>query len=260
MKTITIDSDVRDVLARSSISSDRVVLPPEQLDRKLYERINKALVAAGGKWNRSAKAHLFARDPREALGLAAETGKVVHVKNTLQAFYTPCAIADRLVALIGPLEDGDCVLEPSCGDGSIVGAIIRHQPGVYMTAIDIDREAMTSARMDWGRGRETRDDFINADFLDMPVDPTYDVVLMNPPFTKDQDIEHVMHAWEFVRPGGRLATIMSMGWRTSTRGKRKRFREFVELLGGKVIEVEAGAFKESGTDVSTVMVRLDKPE
>ena len=35
----------------------------QQLDRNDYVKVNKALEALGGKWNRKAKAHLFDEDP-----------------------------------------------------------------------------------------------------------------------------------------------------------------------------------------------------
>lgn len=254
--TVQVPPEVQAILQRSMITADRLVLPDEQLDRKLYEAVNKVLSAAGGKWNRKAKAHLFDRDPREALGLALQTGKVEHRKNTLQAFYTPPELAERFVALADPQPD-ECVLEPSCGEGALVAAILRRQPK-RLVAFDIDEPALDFARREYAR---FDDDFACVDFLGLSVQPWWvsDVVVMNPPFAKDQDIDHVMHAWEFVKPGGRLVAIMSPGWQTASRGKRQRFLAFVEGLGGEVLDVEPGAFKSSGTGVHTVMLRLDKP-
>ena len=45
-KTFKISDEVRDVLARSTITATTVTLPPGQLERKLYEAVNKALAAA----------------------------------------------------------------------------------------------------------------------------------------------------------------------------------------------------------------------
>ena len=97
-------------------------------------------------------------------------------------------------------------------------------------------------------------------FLDLAPRAEYDLVTMNPPFAKDQDIDHVMHAWEFVRPGGRLVSIMPAGW--SMRGggrlkKRRAFNAFAE--GGELIDLGHDAFKSSGANVHTVMLKLVKP-
>src|SRR5262245_41007256 len=118
--SITLDADVRAVLERSHIARGMVVLPPGQLDRTLYDRVNKVLMAAGGKWDRRAKAHLFTcgRDPREALGLALSSGAIVDQKKALQQFFTPDALANDLCGRID-VTKGDFVLEPSAGGGSI---------------------------------------------------------------------------------------------------------------------------------------------
>lgn len=251
---LNVPDAVREILVRATITADRVELPPEQLDRKLYEAVNKVLVAAGGKWDRRARAHLFTRDPRDALGLAIESGAVEHRKNTLQAFYTPTELADWLVQLAS-LQPGERVLEPSCGAGAIVAAVFRLEPRARVDGFDIDEDAVrtaaSSVRHNWN--------FLVIDFLSMRPEAIYDVVVMNPPFAKDQDIEHVLHAWDFVRPGGRLISIMSVGWTSPGRSKKRRaFKEFVDERG-EVHEIEAGAFKESGAMVRTVAIVLHKP-
>ena len=53
-----IDDDVLAVLSRSTVVGSSLVIP-DQLDRKLYVKTNKVLEAAGGKWNRKARAHVF---------------------------------------------------------------------------------------------------------------------------------------------------------------------------------------------------------
>jgi hypothetical protein len=60
--TFKISDEVRDVLARSTITATSVKLPDGQLERKLYEAVNKALEGAGGRWDRKSKTHLFDRD------------------------------------------------------------------------------------------------------------------------------------------------------------------------------------------------------
>jgi SAM-dependent methyltransferase len=256
---ISIPPEVRDILSRSTITVDRLVLPPGQLDRKLYEQVNKAIAAAGGKWNRLAKAHLFDRDPRQALGLAVETGKVTDRKQVLQAFYTPVELADRVAELADP-KPNDQVLEPSCGEGALIAALLRREFNVGIVGCDIDLLALRAAEdvaadANWWRA-------IESDFLSVEPDESFDLVVMNPPFAKDQDIDHVMHAWKFVRPGGRLVSIMSATW--SRRGgrfkKRQQFSSFVEGLDGEVVDLGGDAFKSVGASVYTVMLRLNKPE
>ena len=58
-----INDDVANVLANSRIEGNNLYLPEGQLDRKLYVAVNKVLVVIKGKWNRSAKAHIFNDSP-----------------------------------------------------------------------------------------------------------------------------------------------------------------------------------------------------
>ncbi|HVI00880.1 MAG TPA: methyltransferase [Enhygromyxa sp.] len=252
-------------MQRSTITADRVVLPPEQLDRKLYTKVNKVLAAVGGKWDRKAGAHLFQHDPREALGLAAESGKVTHRKNALQAFYTPRDLAQRVAEVADP-QPGERVLEPSCGHGALIWALLEREPDLLVIAFDIDPDACAAveANADEGHGASELPVIVaERDFLTVEPapEPTIDLVVMNPPFAKDKDIAHVRHAWEFVKPGGRLVSIMSTGWCQSDnrRGVRRRFAEFVDDLAGHVEGLGHGAFEASGTSVGTVLLTLHKP-
>ncbi len=74
-----VTDEVRDVLDGLDVIGNKVFIP-DQLERKLYQSVDKALQSAGGRWNRRAKAHVFSGDPREALGLplamAQKTGTV----------------------------------------------------------------------------------------------------------------------------------------------------------------------------------------
>jgi hypothetical protein len=78
---------------------------------------------------------------------------------------------------------------------------------------------------------------------------------MNPPFTRGADMEHVTHALRFLKADGLLAAVMS--WAVMHDGaKTAKFRALVEARGGTVEAVDEGAFRESGTDVPTVLVAI----
>lgn len=126
-KTIKISDEVRTALSAAEVFENtptgvwslRLV---SELDRKTYEAVNKVLVAAGGKWDRKSKAHLFAGDPRENLGIAVATGTIVDKKKSLGQFFTPAGLAHRIVAL-ADVRAGDRVLEPSAGNGALAQVI-----------------------------------------------------------------------------------------------------------------------------------------
>ena len=62
--------------------------PYEQLDRNMYQRTNKVLEAAGGKWNRKAQAHLFDDDAFTRIDQIILTGQVEVPKDEFNFFPT----------------------------------------------------------------------------------------------------------------------------------------------------------------------------
>ena len=82
-----IDDEVLAVLSSAEASGCNVTLTG-QLDRKLYERTNKVLEAAGGKWNRKARAHLFDDDAFTRIDQIILTGQVEVPKDEFNFFPT----------------------------------------------------------------------------------------------------------------------------------------------------------------------------
>jgi ParB family transcriptional regulator, chromosome partitioning protein len=87
----------------------------------------------------------------------------------------------------------------------------------------------------------------------------FDRVIANPPFEKQADIDHVLHAWAHLKPGGRLVSVMSAGVTFREDRKTRAFRDFLNEHGALVETNPEGAFKESGTGVSTVLVAITRP-
>src|SRR5262249_5990017 len=135
--TVKLDSDVRDILSRSSFDGTTLMLPPAQLERTVYQRVDKAIKALGGKWNRKAKGHVFDYDPREHFAAGVEPGEVRHLKNEFQFFETPPEIARHLVEL-AEINDDQQILEPSAGRGAIIRAMQEKITGFLVTAVEKD--------------------------------------------------------------------------------------------------------------------------
>ena len=97
------------------------------------------------------------------------------------------------------------------------------------------------------------------DFLEYNGGEHYDRILMNPPFERLQDVDHVQHAYnEALEEGGRLVAIMSPGGFFHQSNKAKEFREWFDSVGGEVEDLPPNSFKESGTGVNSVVVVIDK--
>jgi hypothetical protein len=73
------------------------------------------------------------------------------------------------------------------------------------------------------------------------------------------DVDHITHAFKFLRPDGRMAAIGGGGWEYRQDKKAKAFRELLDDYAMMNETNEAGIFKESGTMVATQTFVLWKP-
>ena len=247
-----VSQEVMSVLDRATCDGNALSLVAlGALDRKLYTDTNKVLEAAGGKWNRKAKAHLFEGLASEAIEPIILTGEIVSVRQELQQFYTPADLAERVIAE-ADLQPGMSVLEPSAGRGALAAPAFL--AGCLVHCVEKDERNVHIL------ASTAFEQVVHGDFLACePTAGSYDRVLMNPPFTRDQDIKHVEHALRFLTPGGRLVAIMSGGI-TFRQGRAAAFRARVAEMGGTITPLPADSFKASGTSVNTCLVVIDVPE
>jgi predicted RNA methylase len=263
----TIPAEVLDVLKRSDIGHQFLRLPKGSLSRDVYVSVAKVCEAHGGKWNRNLKGIAWiGTDNTSGLIEAMNEGKYTDHQKELGYFPTPADLAERMVnrALIAPyMTNNPLILEPSAGNGALVEAAYNvHGSTCWINAIEIDAGRCATLRGE----REAYNlplSVMQADFLTLAPDPVYDVVLMNPPFSgqgcRDLDASHILHAWKFLKPGGRLVSIAGAGLTSKMDGKAIVCRHMVQLARGTIEELPEHSFKVSGTHVATVMVTVDKP-
>ena len=254
-----ISTDVLAVLSGCQMSGNQLVLT-EQLDRQMYSAVNKVLEAAGGKWNRKAKAHVFDEAAADVMEPIILTGEYQRTKQDFGVFFTPLALARRLAERITFTHTGMRLLEPSAGMGALATAARDAAQAddescswADITCFDIQPKHVVALRA-LGLHAEC------ADFLDE--DPRdyepFDAVLMNPPFPGQADIRHVMHAAKFLKPGGQLVAIMSAGVLFRRDRLTESFRALVHARGGTITALPADSFRESGTGVNTVVVSFSE--
>lgn len=244
-----VPTNVLEVLDRAETDGPRLVLTGT-LDRKLYTATAKVLEAAGGKWNRAARAHLFEQDAADAMEQVLLTGQVVSRRQEFGYFPTPPAIVDQLIELAA-IEPGMEVLEPSAGQGAIAAAVAAQGAVVDCVELQPENGALLTAA---GYAREV----LVHDFLQTSHAFHYDRIVMNPPFARQADIRHVLHAHRFVKRGGLLVSVMSNGVTFRNTPLTREFRALMDLEGGRLINLPEGAFAESGTGVNTVIAVIPR--
>lgn len=158
------------------------------------------------------------------------------VSKDLQYYPTPRKVVDRV------LDDlriqGLRVLEPSCGCGRFLDGIKKR--GGLAFGIEVDPGRANLAR---AGGH----DVMIANFLETTPNPVYDLVVMNPPFYGKHYAKHIEHAMKFVRPGGRLISILPATARYDH-----------GLVDGRWEDLPFASFKESGTNINTTILTIHK--
>jgi SAM-dependent methyltransferase len=107
---------------------------------------------------------------------------------SLGQWHTPMAVCRRLAQWI-PV--GRRILEPSCGAGNIIAALLDagHQPE-NITGVEIDPAWAEHTR----RRFDLRVSIYDGDFLSMGFGAGFDVVAMNSPFENNLHLEFVLRA------------------------------------------------------------------
>lgn len=92
----------------------------------------------------------------------------------------------------------------------------------------------------------------------------YDRIVMNPPFSKGRDIQHVQHAYSLLKPGGRLVAIMGEGAFFQSNSAAEGFRAWLDDLGATSERLPENSFMDAALPVNTAvnarMVVIDKPD
>ena len=180
----------------------------------------------------------------EALAQCARGG--ITVISTPQLFPTPVALAQRVVRLADP-QRGHCILEPSAGTGRLIDACARSiwEWSGRLVAIELQVSLAAGLRAKY---RPEHVDVQHRDFLEVAPDPVFDRIVMNPPFTHAVDVQHILHARRFLKPGGTLVAICAGG---------PKQKAVLASVARDWIDLPAGSFASEGTRVETVIVMLD---
>lgn len=250
-------NEAQAVLQQCTVHGNVVKLPDGQLDRKLYAEVKKALELIGGKW-KGGKTYgfVFQKDPTELLEQIAN-GEKRNLKKEYQFFATPADLATQMVEMaeLGETDGqgyGD-ILEPSAGQGAIVKAIHEATEGAATVfcyeLMDTNRsilEKMPSVKL------------IGDDFMKAASVAQYDRIIANPPFTKNQDIDHIRLMYNLLKPSGVMVSLASPSWTLGSQKKQVEFRQWLVEVDAHIEEIPAETFKESGTNIRTVLIKIKK--
>jgi hypothetical protein len=239
-----------EILKNCTVEGTVVKLPNVQLDRKVYQEVAKALQLIGGKWKGGKiSGFVFDLDPTDLLKQIS-IGEKRNLKKEYQFFGTPDELAEQLVQL-AELGSYDLILEPSAGQGALIKAINKVSDAVpdCYELMDVNTSILNKSNL--------RFNYMGGDFFQNE-GKLYSKIIANPPFTKNQDIDHLMEMYKCLGPEGKLVCITSESWVNGTQKKQIEFKEFLSSVDSEIIDIPRGSFKESGTMVGGKIVIINK--
>jgi len=257
-------TELQTSLSKCIIKRNILYLPPiSEGALQNYPEVKSALQKAGGKYSKNS--FVF---PSEAQPLINRLmgGDNVNIKKQFQFFATPDKLADTLVKR-AKIKEGDLVLEPSAGHGAIIKALYRafprnmtgpnDTPCVTVDYCELMPENISVlSQLCHNKHKHS---FMGDDFLKFNPARSYDKIIANPPFSKNQDIDHIEKMYSLLKPGGTIVTIASLHWMNSSNKKETLFREWLFSIGTHIDNIGKEVFKESGTNVATCILTINKP-
>ena len=247
------------ILQEGKIEENRFYLQ-SQLDRKQYLNINEVLETIGLKWTKWKKAHIIdwltQEELENAINDVIETGEVETLKETIKKFQfypTPKEVAKYLIEL-ADIKQWEDVLEPSAWLWDIVSEIDKTNcRDIFMFELDpnkIDELIKIRDNRKW----ERKYIIDCCDFLNRETMIKVPKIIMNPPFSKSQDVKHILEAYKYLQDWWRIVSVASSAIQT----REWKLYDELRALNPEFIKLPDWSFKESWTMVNSVIVVINK--
>ncbi|SFO26398.1 Methyltransferase domain-containing protein [Roseovarius lutimaris] len=187
---------------------------------------------------------------------AAFTKRTNLPSKDLQFYHTPAKAAAKVVDHLR-YQEGQHILEPSAGTGHLVRPLL--EKGHKVTAIEIHADRVRQLREHEG----PQCSVIHGNFLNQPANPIYDAVIQNPPFFRTHWMDHLRHAYDFLKFGGQLIAIVPASAEVGQSKAHIQFRRWAEKANGgrswgMFTDLPTESFAEAGTNINTVIFKVTK--
>lgn len=250
--------DVREVLSRATCEGTTVRLPPgvDPARHEVGARTAKALTAAGALFSPRRRAFVFADLFPFGQAQPLIDDMIANGRTAPRPFRgeAPCppAVAEQMCDELALTPDWT-VLEPSAGHGNLAAEAADR--GCTVDCIELEHHRAVDIKTA-GFARHV----ITADFLTLPQQPRYDAVIMYPPFRRDLAAAHIVHAHGFLRPGGQLGALVSIGLENGVRKASAALRELLHRHGGRKYNLKGEVMAPSGRPLNTELWIVNGPQ
>lgn len=176
----------------------------------------------------------------------------IDLNKNLQFYNTPVNTINRMIELIDfDLNDKD-ILEPSAGQGSLLLELQKKYINCNYYYCEYLQENVDNFK--------AQGQYICKDFLKIQeyTDKKFDFIIANPPFSKNQDIEHFIQMIKVLKMGGHIISVLSNTWRKQNNKKTQSFKELLKHNKVELIELDNEGFKNIGLNINTCILKFTK--
>lgn len=226
--------------------NDKILFPNFQIDKDFYTECKTIIESNGYKYiNKKQGFKKIGGNAQEDLEKMINGVDISSARKQFDFYPTPNDVVQKAQILLE--HNGiDFILEPSAGTGNLVTGLEK-----YTKAIELNPECINALK-------EKQIEIIGSDFIN-ETPQLFNYIIMNPPFSKRQDAKHVCLAFDkWLNNNGILVAITGTGILSASDKFSKAFQDLYNKYGVYQEILNNGAFKESGTNVNTVITKFIK--
>lgn len=162
-------------------------------------------------------------------------------------------VIDQMVNNTSYFDGFPLILEPSAGTGDLVEGILSINPNVKIDCIELNKEHRNELRK---KGYNV----IGNNFLTEKPNPIYDFVIACPTYKDNIDVEHIMHMYEFIKPGGMVISLTHPAWTTQNSERQVNFRKWLTDKSYWLKMLEDNSFVENYKTQPSSVIYIYKDE
>lgn len=163
----------------------------------------------------------------------------------------PLVIAQMLKGALIP--ESSKILEPSAGSGDLIEGIQNRYKLVDIDCVELNKELRETLI---SKGYNV----IGNDFLKLTPNPIYDYVIACPTYKDNVDVEHIMHMYEFLKPGGEIISLTHPAWTIQNSSRQQDFREWLNDKTYSMKMLQDCSFVENYETQPSAVIIIYKPK
>jgi hypothetical protein len=156
--------------------------------------------------------------------------------------FTPLKVVEQMIQY-AKINENSRVLEPSAGIGNIADQIKQ-----ITSNLNVCEQMYHFCELLKLKGHNV----VGNNFLEYNTDQKYDAVIMNPPFSDEQN--HIKHAYELLKPDGILVSISSPHWTFANDKNSVEFRQWLENETYFTNDLPSGTFEMTGVTSKIIVI------